>query len=157
MRRFLSLFMVFLLALRGLAGDAMAMEQNANQAHHMGHEQTQRHTQSLDQLAAMDHSLHHGHAAPMADGGPPGHHDRSSHQSSAAGATTACSADAANSDCHQHEGHCTACGICHSTLATPELQSPQASTPRGLMRVHGAVRFASAAPFQLVKPPISEL
>lgn len=156
MRRFLSLFMVFLLALRGLAGDAMAMEQNANHARHMGHEQTQRHAQSLDRSAAMHHSLHHGHAAPMADGGPPGHHDRNSHQRSAAGATTACSADV-NSDCHQHEGHCTACGICHSTLATPELQSPQASAPPGLMRVHGAVRFASAAHFELVKPPISEL
>ena len=30
MRRFLSLFMVLLLALRGLAGDAMAMEQKAD-------------------------------------------------------------------------------------------------------------------------------
>ena len=51
MRRFFSLFMILLLALRGLAGDAMAMEQNTDQSHHMGHAFVQ--TQSLDEVAAM--------------------------------------------------------------------------------------------------------
>ena len=142
MRRFLSLFMVLLLALRGLAGDAMAMEQNTVPPHPMGHEQSQSHAQHLDEMASMAQHLHH---------------DMGSHHEAAPTSAATCSADAASSDCHQHEGHCTACGICHSTLATPELLSPHAKAPRAVLLAHGTARFASAAPFQLVKPPISVL
>ena len=142
MRRFLSLFMVLLLALRGLAGDAMAMEQNTVPPHLMGHEQSQSHAQPLDEMASMAQHLHH---------------DMVSHHEAAPNTATTCSADAASSDCHQHEGHCTACGICHSTLATPELLSPHATAPRAVLLAHGTARFASAAPIQLVKPPISVL
>ncbi len=66
-------------------------------------------------------------------------------------------ANAADSDCHQHEGHCTACGICHSTLANPELLTLHSNLPLAAQPAHGAVRFASAAPSELVKPPISAL
>lgn len=142
MRRFLSLFMVLLLALRGLAGDAMAMEQNTAPAQHMGHAQSQSHAQSLDEMATVAQHLHHDMGSP--------------HETAPNTAAT-CSVDAASSDCHQHEGHCTACGICHSTLATPELLSPHAKAPRAVLLAHGTARFASAAPFQLVKPPISVL
>ena len=153
MRRFFSLFMILLLALRGLAGDAMAMEQNTNQAHHMGHALVQ--TQSLDEVAAMAAAVHHAHASLATDAQP--HHDMAaSHKAGPAGAVS-CSAKVADSDCHQHEGHCTACGICHSTLANPELLTLHSSLPLAAQPAHGAARFASAAPAELVKPPISAL
>ena len=153
MRRFLSLFLVLLLALRGLAGDAMAMEQNTDQSHHMGHALVQ--TQSLDEVAAMAAAVHHAHASLATDAQP--HHDMAaSHKAGPAGAVS-CSAKVADSDCHQHEGHCTACGICHSTLANPELLTLHSSLPLAAQPAHGAARFASAAPADLVKPPISAL
>lgn len=155
MRRFFSLFMVLLLALRGLAGDAMAMEQNTDQAHHMGHALVQ--TPSLDEVAAMAAAVHHAHASLAADARAHEHHDMGpSHKAAPVGAV-ACSANAADSDCHQHEGHCTACGICHSTLANPELLTLHSSLPLAAQPAHGAARFASAAPADLVKPPISAL
>lgn len=153
MRRFFSLFMVLLLALRGLAGDAMAMEQNTDQSHHMGHALVQ--TQSLDEVAAMTAAVHHAHPSLATDAQP--HHDMAaSHKAGPAGAVS-CSAKVADSDCHQHEGHCTACGICHSTLANPELLMLHSSLPLAAQPAHGAARFASAAPADLVKPPISAL
>lgn len=155
MRRFLSLFLVLLLALRGLAGDAMAMEQNAAQAHHMDHAIVQ--AQDLSQMAAMAVDSPHGHTAMVADAQLHGHHDLGQGHKAAPSGPVFCSAETAHSDCHQHEGHCTACGICHSTLATPELLSPHSSAHRALLLAHGTARFASAAPFELVKPPISAL
>lgn len=156
MRRFLSLFLVLLLALRGLAGDAMAMEQNAAQAHHMGHEIVQ--AQDLSEMAVvMTMDSHHGHTVMVADAQQHGHHDLGQGHKATPNGPISCSAETANSDYHQHEGHCTACGICHSTLATPELLSPHSSAPRALLLAHGTARFASAAPLELVKPPISAL
>ena len=163
MRRFFSLFMVVLLALRGLAGDAMAMEQNVEQAHHMGHELMQAQVQLQDEMVATvaeadhGHAEHLAHAVMLADAQAHGHHDAGpSHKAAPSGAVT-CSAEAADSACHQHEGHCTACGICHSTLANPELLTLHSSLPLAAQPAHGAARFASAAPADLVKPPISAL
>ncbi|QXZ08409.1 hypothetical protein KUF54_09845 [Comamonas sp. Y33R10-2] len=168
MRRFLSLFMVLLLALRGLAGDAMAMEQSSAPAHHMTQEQSgvqshkpsHSHAQTVDEMAAMAQHLHHDMGS---------HHEAALNTAitsaaiSVAASVSACNTDTPNSasnpnnDCHQHESHCTACGICHSTLATPELLQQQVSTEPALPLIHGAARFASAGTFELIKPPISAL
>ena len=165
MRRFLSLFMVVLLALRGLAGDAMAMEQSANPAQHTGHAPAPAQVwdqQVLVDLATMTADAHHGHAEMPADAQSHLqhlHHDQATthpDQTSSAKATT-CSAHVADSDCHQHEGHCTACGICHSTLANPDLLALSLPLPQAALPAAGAARFASAATAELVKPPISAL
>ncbi|MEX8194262.1 hypothetical protein [Comamonas guangdongensis] len=154
MRRFLSLFMVVLLALRGLAGDAMAMELSG-QPLHAGHAQV--HARALDEMVAMAHSLHHAPADPLTDARPSGHHDMGPHHGAVPNTAAVCSADAGNSDCHQHEGHCTACGICHSTLANPQFTALSPGEMRAELSIHGTERFASAAPAELVKPPISAL
>lgn len=175
MRRFLSLFMVLLLALRGLAGDAMAMEQSSAPAHHMTQEQSNvkskaqsnkpshSHAQTVDEMAAMAQHLHHDMGS---------HHEATlstaitSAAISVAASVAACNTDtpnstssvsSTNSDCHPHESHCTACGICHSALATPELLRQQASAEPALPLIHGAARFASAGAFELIKPPIPAL
>ena len=150
MRRFLSLFMVVLLALRGLAGDAMAMELSG-QPLHTGHAKAEAH--ALDQMVAMAHSLHHAPADSLADG----HHGMDSHHGAAPNAAAICGSETASGDCHQHEGHCTACGICHSTLANPQFTGLSPGEMRSEPSIHGTERFASAAPAELVKPPISAL
>ena len=143
MPRFLSLFMILLLALRGLAGDAMAMgiapaaqpvaavavAAISAEAHHSS--------------THMDHSDMHGE-----------------HTAASPAAHAICGQDASSgsaSDCAQHEGHCTACGICHSALAAPQCLGLLAPKPAPLSFANGKAVFASAAPAQLSKPPISEV
>ena len=153
MRRFLSLFMMLLLALRGLAGDVMAMESPA--AHspaHMVAAVTQ-------QMAGMDHPMAHGshtgmkmgmnmdmshaeHAAMTMQHGP----DHGS-------ASLQCSATDA-SDCGSHGGHCTTCGLCHTALGQPQWALFNTPIPATIQPRHGADRFASIAPIALIKPPI---
>lgn len=140
MRRLFSLFIVLLLVLRGLLGDAMAMgemvavpspssavalhEQGANQgpSHH--------HTAQADPAA---HGLTHAHASPSGEG---------------------CAAQDSSACEHAHGASCAACGICHSAV------SPTASLARAVEAAAGirpaglSPRFASALPLQAVKPPI---
>lgn len=153
MRRFLSLFMMLLLALRGLAGDVMAMESPA--AHspaHMVAAVTQ-------QVADMDHSMAHGshanmnmdmshdeHAAMTMQHGP-------DHSSDHASASVQCSA-VDSSDCGSHDSHCTTCGLCHTALGQPQWALFNAPSPATVQPRHGADRFASIAPIALIKPPI---
>lgn len=157
MHRFLSLFMMLLLALRGLAGDVMAMESPA--AHspaHMVAAVTQ-------QMADMDHSMAHGmhtglkigmnmdmshaeHAAMTMRHGP-------DHSADHASASVQCSAADA-SDCGSHGGHCTTCGLCHTALGQPQWALFNTPAPATIQPRHGADRFASIAPVALIKPPI---
>ena len=147
MRRFLSLFMMLLLALRGLAGDVMAMESPA--AHSPAHMVAA----ATQQMADMDHSMAHGshmnmdmshdeHAAMTMQHGP----DHAS-------ATAQCSAADA-SDCGSHGGHCTTCGLCHTALGQPQWALFNTPILATIQPRHGADRFASIAPIALIKPPI---
>ena len=144
MRRGLSLFLVLLLVLRGLLGDAMAMEQAtpAAPAHH-----TMLAAAPQDGLhPAMDPHAHGEHAprdAPTAPQPP---------------SADACAPDPASPGCHHgHEGmaSCSACGICHSALSQPHLPEPPPAQAPTTLRPHGAARFASAPTALLIKPPIS--
>ena len=109
MRRGLSFILVLLLVLRGLLGDAMAM----------GTAPVVAPTASVHHPAptASEHSTaKHGMSSHGAEHADPTGHD------TIAAATTACSAQAP--DCsHEHGPTCSACGVCHSTLFTPELQA----------------------------------
>ncbi|MEG2048573.1 MAG: hypothetical protein RR100_17115 [Comamonas sp.] len=133
MRRFLSLFMMLLLALRGLAGDVMAMESPA--AHAPAHAIAA----VVQQAASMDHHMAHG-----------SHMDMSSDEHAA---TVQCSA-ADSSDCGSHGSHCTTCGLCHTALGQPQWALFNAPSPATVQPRHGADRFASIAPIALIKPPI---
>jgi hypothetical protein len=127
MRRFLALFMVLLLAARGLLGDAMAtglaMPHGAPPA-----------------MAAMTTDMHAGHAM---------------HES--AQASGHCNADTdPGQGCAGHAGHsCSACGICHSALANPALPALPGLVPDAGLNATAHTRFASAALAQVTKPPIS--
>ena len=143
MRRFLSLFMMLLLALRGLAGDVMAMESPA--AHAPAHAIAAM----VQQAASMDHHMAHG-----------SHMDMSSDEQAAMAmqhgnpaATVQCSA-ADSSDCGLHDSHCTTCGLCHTALGQPQWALFNAPSPATVQPRHGADRFASIAPIALIKPPI---
>ncbi|RGE45459.1 hypothetical protein DZC30_09405 [Comamonas testosteroni] len=151
MRRFLSLFMMLLLALRGLAGDVMAMESPA--AHSPAH----RVAAVTQQMAGMDHSMAHGlpvnmdmshaeHAAMTMRHGP-------DHSADHASASVQCGAADA-SDCGSHDGHCTTCGLCHTALGQPQWALFNTPVPATIQPRHGTDRFASIAPIALIKPPI---
>lgn len=126
MRRALSFFLVTLLLLRGLLGDAMAMgmtpgiapvAQAAAPAH-----------------AAMEHGGHGAHADHIA----PAH----------------CTPSPDCSDHADHTG-CTACGICHSAVSPLTAFAPPPAPSSGTLRPFGGARFASALAAQAIKPPIS--
>ena len=133
MRRFLALFMVLLLAARGLLGDAMAMGLTAP------HEAPAAVAAMADDL----HEVHSGHAL---------HQDAQT-----AHAAGHCNADAdSGQGCGTHSGHsCSACGICHSALANPALPDLPGLAPEAGLNATAHTRFASAAPAQATKPPIS--
>lgn len=138
MRRFLALFMVLLLAARGLLGDAMAMGLTAP---HDASPAIAVPTMATDIHAA--HGMHAGHAI---------HEDAQATQ-----AAGHCKADAdSGQGCADHSGHsCSACGICHSALANPALPDLPGLAPAAGLNATAHTRFASAAPAQATKPPIS--
>lgn len=160
MRRPLSIVMVFLLVLRGLLGDAMAMGAapasgappvHAGEAHHHAPE------------------LAHAMAEVLADGVSQGHpHSAHSPTIHAAQATqtahsdpallqAASCTDSSASGCggHEHGSSCPLCGICHSALFTPAGIGARGLSPCTALRPQGSERFASAALLQASKPPIS--
>ncbi|MFT3811900.1 MAG: hypothetical protein QM740_00845 [Acidovorax sp.] len=126
MRRALSFFLVTLLLLRGLLGDAMAMGMAAPVAQAAAPVHT-----AMEHGAHGNHGHHAEHAAPAhctpePDGG--GHAD--------------------------HTG-CTACGICHSAVTPLEAFAPPLAPLPAALRPFGGARFASALAAQAIKPPIS--
>lgn len=126
MPRVLSLFLVLLLLLRGLAGDAMAMGMSPASTAHMP-----------AQLAPASHDCHGAPDAARAAGAPNLAHS-------------------AQGDHHaDHAGSCTPCGICHSALSLPHGLLSPLPPHGGAPRPHGSARFASALPVQAIKPPIS--
>ena len=141
MRRGLSFILVLLLVLRGLLGDAMAMGMAPVTA----------------PTAAVDHhaptASEHGTASPGVSShgedhaGPTGH-DRID------AAAAACSEQ--DTDCsHEHGPTCSACGVCHSALFTPDLVA-QPLRPQSLAQPSlGSTQFASASAAPDIKPPIS--
>jgi hypothetical protein len=138
MRRFLSLFMMLLLALRGLAGDAMAMESPA--AHDPAH------AIAMATMAVATHAAHD------TDGDPHAHHAQAGHVMTQA---QQCGSDDSSNSCGSHDVHCTTCGLCHSAMDQAQWSVFTGSTPVALQPRHGADRFASIAPIALIKPPIS--
>lgn len=145
MRRFLSLFMMMLLALRGLAGDVMAMESPA--AH------------SPAAMVASTAAMHMSHE--MADSDSHAHHEHADHSNHAVVEAPQCSAASGNdtsgaSGCGSHDGnHCTTCGLCHSAMGQSSIAIFAGSAPASSQAPHGADRFASIAPAAQIKPPIS--
>ncbi|GGH56458.1 hypothetical protein GCM10010975_15160 [Comamonas phosphati] len=141
MRRFLALFMVLLLAARGLLGDAMATGLTAP------HGAGANGTLAVAALAADMHAAHDMHA------GHAVHEDMQVAQDA-----EHCSRTEADSSqgCASHSGHsCSACGICHSALADPALPELPGLAPEAGLNATAHTRFASAAPEQVTKPPIS--
>ena len=143
MRRFLALFMVLLLAARGLLGDAMAMGLTA--PHGPGAAGTPAVTAQAAGLHAA-HDMHAGHAT---------HEDLHQHQHQVTEHCSKADIDSGQG-CASHLGHsCSACGICHSALANPALPELPGLAPAASLNAIAHTRFASAAPALATKPPIS--
>lgn len=132
MRRILPWFLMFLLALRGLTGIAMATEAVPERALQTA--------QVAQALAAASHSAHGLDASPAA----------------AHGAASVMCATAVSADCsaHQDSPACSACGMCHSAvLATPALAPAPVHTGSAVQPA-AATPFASALAALATKPPI---
>ena len=169
MRRMLSFFLVVLLALRGLAGDAMAMGTlpamgaSAAAVHHsmpgMDHGSSSASLSSPISSAAQADSpgTAHGHHAAHAEGdtvAPPGGADLHA-TLTAADRCAAPGAQSVSSCEHSHGAPCAACVVCHSAVSPMSLPLAANDTPPHAQPVGGAARFASAQPLQASKPPIS--
>lgn len=134
MRHLLLALLIALLPLRGLVGDAMAMQMLAPAGHAMDGAEAAAPAHGHDDLptqAADDAGPCPGHMAQAPDDAAPTH--------------------AGTAEC----GTCTACQICH-TVALAVRDVPEAalavapSPPRA-----GGERFASVTPAPGLKPPIS--
>lgn len=142
MRRGLSVILVLLLVLRGLLGDAMAMGTAPVDAPTVAAVHHHAPTVSQHETASQGMSSHGEN-----------HADPASHDPVAA-ATDACSAQ--DSDwSHEHGTTCSACGICHSALFTPDLLAQPLLRHPSTLRPLGGTRFASAPAALDIKPPIS--
>ena len=149
MRRVLSLFIMLLLALRGLAGDAMAIESPA------AHDPVHAIAAATTAVAThMSHDMHDMHDT----------HDKSSdehaHHQPAAHATTDLSqcgsANASDCNAHEHEhSHCTTCGLCHTAMGQADHLVLAGPGPAPSQPSLEADRFISVAAASLIKPPIS--
>lgn len=149
MRRVLSLFMVMLLALRGLAGDAMAMDNS------LGH--SPAHAVAAASALAAEHEMpaHAHHSQPTALGHDMAHAAQSLAAGVDNGEQPLCSDEASPAgDCSQHKAHCSSCGLCHTAMGQSSLAAASSFLPKAAQPRHQAAHFASAAPAQLVKPPI---
>lgn len=143
MRRFLPLFMMLLLTLRGLLGDAMAMGSLPNVPPH----QPAATTVTLDMPT---HAAHHATLA--ADTGGSLHNTGTDHGSTHCAATTD---SAPGCGGNHHSAPCAACGICHSVLSTPAVLAPPADLQAHAQPASGQSRFVSATLVQAIKPPIA--
>ena len=140
MRRGLSFMLVMLLILRGLLGDAMAMDMVP---------------------VTLPSALFYQHM-PMAGERGMANHDQdhvgATGHAPGTASTAACPEDAAASAsdcCHASGPTCSVCGICHSALFSPDSVA-QALLPQ-LRSLHllGSTHFASAPAALAIKPPIS--
>ena len=143
MRRVLSLFIMLLLALRGLAGDAMAIESPA--AHDPVHA-----IAAVTAVAThMSHDMHDTHDK---SGDEHAHHQPAAH---AATDMSQCgSANASDCDAHEHS-HCTTCGLCHTAMGQADHLVLAGPGPAPSQPSLEADRFISVAAASLIKPPIS--
>ena len=142
MRRVLSLFIMLLLALRGLAGDAMAIESPA------AHDPVHAIAVATAMTAHMSHDMAH------MDGDHSAHHPSADH-----GGTDMAqcdSADAGACDSHEHS-HCTTCGLCHTTMGQADHLVLAGPGPAPSQPSLEADRFISVAAASLIKPPISDV
>lgn len=147
--------MVFLLVLRGLLGDAMAMGAapvagasavQATEAHHHAPQLAHALADALADTALQEHA-HSAH---------PAHSAHAAHSDPAPAQAASCT-DSKASGCggHEHGSSCPLCGICHSALFTPAGIGARGLSSCTSLRPQGSERFASAALFQATKPPIS--
>lgn len=169
----LSFFLVMLLVLRGLAGDAMAMlpamgatsaaataagpadmaQANVHPAAH-GTAFLAAPEAALDQdhasQAGSDNSTHHH---PGADG----HAGSPTHATHTVQAEHCAPADATGPACgeHSHGTPCGACVVCHSAVSPVSLLPPAGTSAPHALPVSVPAHFASAQPLQASKPPIS--
>ena len=133
MRRLLSVFMICLLALRGLLGDAMAMEAMpqpvpAPYMHAVAHHSA---SQRLN-------AIHHRIAPPHAD-------------------SRDCATLAPAAHCHDKapDGtHCSSCMLCHSAWSLSNLAVLAAHVDSAAHPQHAPPGWASAILTSLFKPPI---
>lgn len=167
MRRMLSFFLVVLLALRGLAGDAMAM--GTLPAMGAALQVTAATAPADDAHAAHSPTADSAHAAPTSSS-PAGpatdadllalhHHSPAPHDAPSASAPAAehCATEASAPGCgdHSHGAPCAACVICHSAVSPTALQVAAPVAPAHGQPVGAPAHFASAQPLQASKPPIS--
>ncbi len=147
MRRLFPLFLILLLVLRGLLGDAMAMEDMPAQPsvsfavalNGQGAEP------GMDHLPAQTPPTAHGAAEHLAD-----HH---AHGDTASAGL--CMAQDSSACEHADGASCAACGICHSAVSPTASLARAAEAAAGIRPAGLSPRFASALPLQAVKPPIS--
>ena len=142
MRRVLSLFIMLLLALRGLAGDAMAIESPA------AHDPVHAIAAATAVATHMSHDMHDK------IGDEHAHHQPADH---AATDMSQCgSAHASDCDAHEHEhSHCTTCGLCHTAMGQVDHLILAGPGPAPSQPSLEADRFISVAAASLIKPPIS--
>lgn len=141
MRRFLPLFMMLLLTLRGLLGDAMAMGSLPDVVPH----------QPANVSATTVQSTHEGHHASLTADASLALHDNA-HGTEHCAATTPSAPGCGGS---HHTTPCAACGICHSVLSTPAVLAPPYDLPAHAQPASGQSRFVSATLLQAIKPPIA--
>ena len=152
MRRGLSLLLMVVLVLRGLASTAMAAGVLPPATAHAGlhshaaasatalHANPAAHQQALGADPVVEGAHQQGH------GGGGG---------ATAGMSASGGSDAGCADAGHHATGCSACEICHSAmLDVPAVQVPKCQAPSGL-RMPFASRFDSAPPARAIKPPIA--
>lgn len=140
MRRLLPLFMILLLTLRGLLGDAMAMGSLPNAGDHM----------PTAVAAVQTAPQAHHHAQATAD-------DAHAHAAAASAPVPHCTAAPTAPECggSHHTTACAACGICHSAFSPPLQLAPCQDLPTQAAPTSGRADFASATLVQATKPPIA--
>ena len=143
MRRVLSLFIMLLLALRGLAGDAMAIESPA------AHDPVHAIAAATAVATHMSHGMRDTHDK---SGDEHAHHQPAAH--AAADMSQCGSANASDCDAHEHS-HCTTCGLCHTAMGHADHLVLAGPGPAPSQPSLEADRFISVAAASLIKPPIS--
>lgn len=150
MRRSLSLLLMLVLVLRGLAGTAMAAGVLPPAAAHGG-----MHSGQPAFSAPAPPAHHHASSHARAEAAHPhGHHGGA--DAEAMGRPT-CEGSGIGGTCtdEHHAATCSACEICHAAmLNVPSVHIP-GHRPPGALRVLAAAPFESAAPARAIKPPIA--
>lgn len=170
----LSFFLVMLLVLRGLAGDAMAMgmlpAMGATSAAATAASPADMAlgmpppAHGMAFLAAPEPALDHDHASHAGSDnsahhhpGADGHAGAPTHATHTAQAEHCAPADATGPACgdHSHGTPCGACVVCHSAVSPVSLLPAAGTSTHHALPVSVPAHFASAQPLQASKPPIS--